>query len=201
MSDFDWQNLSGVEEVQFKCGYCDREIAPNAGYHCRSGGGGIYICPNCGRPTFINHYLQEYVNGYQTPQARLGNKIEGISDTGVEELYNEARDCTTIGAYTAAVMICRKILMNFAVAQKAKVGDNFASFVTYLADNGYIPPQGKPWVDQIRQRGNEANHEIILMYEDDANLILHFTEALLRINYEMPSFLAADAAKKAKRAP
>jgi hypothetical protein len=90
--------------------------------------------------------------------------------------------------------------MNFAVAQKAKVGETFTFYVTYLSDNGYIPHQGKTWGDQIRQRGNEANHEIILMHENDANLILHFTEMLLRFNYEMPSILATDAARKAKTA-
>jgi DNA-directed RNA polymerase subunit RPC12/RpoP len=195
MLDYDWQDLKSVGDKHYKCGYCGHEIAPNEGYHSRDGDGTIYICPNCRRPTFFD-YLH-----VQTPKIRLGNEVGGISDKGVESLYNEARDCTSVGAYTASVMVCRKILMNFAVAQKAKPGETFAFYVTYLSDNGYIPPQGKPWVDQIRQRGNDANHEIMLMHEGDADLILHFTEALLRFNYELPSILAADAAKKAKSTP
>jgi hypothetical protein len=195
MAIHEWINTQNITETQFKCGYCGSVTAPNVGYLDKYGNGAIFICPNCTKPT----YLED--EGIQIPNIRLGNDVSGITDQGVQSLYNEARDCTSTGAYTAAVMVCRKILMNFAVAQKANPGDTFVNYVTYLSDNGFIPPLGKPWVDQIRKKGNEANHEILLMGPDDANLILHFTEALLRFNYEFPAVLAADAAKKTKQTP
>jgi hypothetical protein len=61
-----------------------------------------------------------------------------------------------------------------------------------LGDNGFIPPNGKGWVDFIRQRGNEANHEIALMSEKDSFPLVLFTEMLLRFIYEMPWMLPVD---------
>jgi len=48
--------------------------------------------------------------------------------------------------------------MSIAVAQGAKEGQSFLSYVEYLANAGYVPPNGRHWVDHIRTKGNEANH-------------------------------------------
>lgn len=85
-------------------------------------------------------------------------------------------------------MLCRKILMNFAVSKGAKADKPFAFYVDYLADEGYVPPGGKEWVRSIKDVGNEANHEIPDIDPKRAALVLKFTEMLLRLNYE----LAAD---------
>jgi hypothetical protein len=37
------------------------------------------------------------------------------------------------------------------------------------AAKGYVPPNGKAWVDVIRTKGNEANHQIQLMNAGDAS--------------------------------
>jgi hypothetical protein len=39
--------------------------------------------------------------------------------------------------------------MNIAVAEGADEGKRFIEYVEYLADNGYVPPGGKGWVDQF----------------------------------------------------
>jgi len=44
-------------------------------------------------------------------------------------------------------------------------------------------------VDVIRQKGNEANHEIVVMTEADAQQIMAFVEHFLRTVYELPSML------------
>lgn len=82
--------------------------------------------------------------------------------------------------------------MNLAVAQGAKEGLKFIEYVKFLSDNGYIPPNGKHWVDHIRQKGNEATHEIALMNEADAKNILVFTEMLLKFIYEFPAMVNAN---------
>ena len=64
-------------------------------------------------------------------------------------------------------------------------------YVEYLSDNHYVPPGGKEWVDQIRKKGNEANHKIILMTKEDTEDILGFTEMLLRFVYEFPHKIAS----------
>ena len=191
MPTYKWQGTVVVGKSSYKCGYCDLEVAPNEGYFSlykshSSESAQIYICPKCNNPTFFNYHH------YQTPKPLLGRSISKIPDEDISALYQEARGCTSVGAYTGCVMICRKILMNLAVKEGALEGESFVSYVNYLFENGFVPPKGKTWVDAIRKRGNNANHEISLMKEKDANLMLHFVEGLLRFNYELPNMLEED---------
>jgi len=50
-----------------------------------------------------------------------------------------------------------------------------------------IPPDGKDWVDHIRKKGNEANHEIAIMAVGDAEELIIFCGGLLRFVYEFPA--------------
>jgi hypothetical protein len=111
-----------------------------------------------------------------------------VPDT-LNQLYQEARDSAAAGAYTGAVLLCRKMLMNIAVNQGAQENQSFQEYVKYLAGNNYIPPHGQGWVDYIRTRGNEATHEIALMTEQDAIALITFVEMLLRFIYEFPSMV------------
>jgi hypothetical protein len=104
----------------------------------------------------------------------------------VEQLYREARNAVAIGSYTAAVLGCRKLLMHIAVAQGAPAGKSFVEYVEHLADKGYVPPNGRGWVDHIRTKGNEANHEIRLMSKGDSEELVSFSEMLMKFIYEFP---------------
>ena len=77
--------------------------------------------------------------------------------------------------------------MNIAVAQGAKQGESFIAYVEYLANSGFVPPNGRGWVDHIRSKGNEANHEIRLMSQPEAEELISFLEMLLKFIYEFPS--------------
>jgi uncharacterized protein DUF4145 len=90
-------------------------------------------------------------------------------------------------AFTPAVLACRKILMNVAVHLQAKENQSFVDYVNYLASQGYIPPNGKHWVDHIRTKSNEANHEIRLMSKDEAETLIILTEMMLKFIYELPN--------------
>ena len=79
--------------------------------------------------------------------------------------------------------------MNISVHQGAKEGLKFIEYVEYLSRNGYIPPNGKMWVDHIRKKGNEATHEILLMNQQDASELISFIEMILRFIYEFPSMI------------
>jgi hypothetical protein len=76
--------------------------------------------------------------------------------------------------------------MNIAVGLGAPAGEPFMKYVEYLANKGYVPPNGKGWVDHIRKKGNEANHEITLMNKTDAEELIVFSEMLLKFIYEFP---------------
>ena len=77
--------------------------------------------------------------------------------------------------------------MNVAVNQGANKNKTFAYYVDYLAEQGYLPPNGEMWADHIRGKGNDANHEISTMGEEDAKVLIEFSEMMLKFIYEYPA--------------
>ncbi|MEX0983670.1 MAG: DUF4145 domain-containing protein [Actinomycetota bacterium] len=129
-------------------------------------------------------------NVKQFPGVAPGGGIEGVPQA-VGEAYEEARDAMAAGSNTASVLMSRKLLMNIAVAQGADEGKTFVEYVEHLAKDGYVPPNGKGWVDHIRSKGNEATHEVKIMSAEDAKELITFTEMLLRFIYEFPTRVPA----------
>lgn len=174
----------------YTCGYCGTLAGPSLSYRNiykdlkgrSSLNGDIYICPNCNKPTYI-------AQNEQVPGPILGGEIDHLPE-GIQELYEEARKCISANAYTSAVLSCRKLLMNVSVTKGADHGKSFASYVSFLESNHFIPPGSREWVDHIRKKGNEATHEIPSISQDDAIELLEFTEMLLRFVYELPGKMA-----------
>lgn len=178
-----WYRVSSGElGVSYNCGYCGSVSGPSSLYYVEGYDNSvrIYICPACNRPTYMNEYTKE-----QVPGPSVGNDVKYLPE-GIEELYAEARNCIKVNAYTSSVLSCRKLLMNISVTKGAEPGKRFVFYVTFLEDNHFIPPDGRGWVDHIRQKGNEATHEIPSIDKEDAFELLGFTEMLLRFVYEMP---------------
>jgi len=176
------------------CGYCSQPLASARGWAASKEGhpsimAYIYVCHHCTGPTFIDH------EGKQWPGVVFGNSVQDIPEKTVLDLYEEARRATGAGAYTAAVLCCRKLLMHIAVAKGAAGGGSFASYVDYLSVNHYISPEAKDWVDHIRDKGNEANHEIVIMPADDAKDLITFCEMLLKTIFEFPAVIRKKQAK------
>jgi hypothetical protein len=141
----------------------------------------IRICPHCSGPTFVNIPFEE-----QVPGVPYGNAVKHLPDD-IGQLYEEARSCMAGAAPTAAALCCRKILMHVAVERKAQEGKSFQHYVDYMDANHYIPAGAKAWVDQIRTKGNEANHEIKISTRKEGEEIVDFTEMLLKVIYDYPS--------------
>ncbi|CAH6820485.1 conserved hypothetical protein [Vibrio chagasii] len=182
-----WSQIQRIADKSYRCGYCGDQVSSDRGYKIGEYGdgsgyqrGGIYICTRCCGPTFFN------VDGFRSPAISFGNTVSHVP-TELNALYEEARRCTSQGCYTAAVLLCRKALMNIAVAQGAAENLRFIEYVNYLSENGYTPPNGRHWVDHIRRKGNEATHEIALMEEGDAKDLICFLEMLLKFIYEFPA--------------
>jgi len=140
----------------------------------------LYLCPFCGKP---NYFMPE---GRQYPGACPGEDVQALPGE-VEALYNEVRNCIASSCHTAGVLACRKLLMHITVAQGADEGKRFIDYVDYLAERGYVPPNGRGWVDHIRSKGNEATHEIKIMSPEDSKELLSFAEMLLKFIYEFPT--------------
>ena len=129
------------------------------------------------------------MNGKNTPGSAYGDEIADITDPAVKNLYDEARNCVSCNAYTASVMCSRKLLMNIVVSKGAKEGLTFAAYVDYLASKGYVPPEGKENLVHIKDKGNDANHEIAIMKEEDAKDLIDFLEMVLKFIYAFPAKL------------
>jgi hypothetical protein len=187
MSQHNWKNTQSFDSQSYECGYCSNSPASNNGYQGalkqrpRNKPEYICICHFCGKPTYITH------QGDQYPGVAYGESVEEIDDEQLGNLYEEARQCMAVNAYTASVMACRKALMNIAVDQDANEDLSFKEYVGYLADNDYVPPNGEDLVDHIRNKGNEANHEISAMTYDEAKELVDFTKHLLTFIYTLPA--------------
>lgn len=180
-----WSNPQSPPPKQYTCGYCGVVVGSDKGYigHHPNGSPSsdvIYICSFCRQPSYISSA------GKQTPGAAYGNRVEKLPPD-IETLYDEARRCMSVSGYTAVILCCRKLLMHVAVANGAPPGRPFIEYVDYLAANGYVPPSSRAWVDHIRSKGNEANHEIKLMSREEAEGLLSFVEMLLKLIYEFPA--------------
>lgn len=182
-----WYSTANLGNRGWRCGYCGRDVGGNVGYRRESGDGKrIYICPHCENPTAFIENDDGAVGQY--PGVAYGHEVEHLP-VSVSAIYGEVRRCIQYTAYTSAVLAMRKLLMHIAVEQGAEEGKSFVSYVEFLDENHWIPPNGKEWVDAIRKGGNEANHEIVVATEDDAKQLLDFVEMLLKFVYEFPSKL------------
>lgn len=178
-----WTNAGNIGSKSFTCGFCGNLVASSLGYNNSPTDWRIYICSHCSKPTFFD-------GDHQLPGVSPGESV-GHLPLDIESLYTEARKCVAASCHTAAVLLARKLLMNIAVAQGAPEGDTFIKYVEYLASKGYVPPNGQGWVDHIRKKGNEANHEIALMSKSDADDLILFIEMLLKFMYEFPNKIPA----------
>ncbi|MCH7721075.1 MAG: DUF4145 domain-containing protein, partial [Planctomycetes bacterium] len=104
----------------------------------------------------------------------------------VASVYEEARCAYSAEAFTGAVILCRKLLMNIAVQKGADSDNTFKGYVDHLETKHYTPPDSGVWIDKIRSLGNEANHELRVMSQEDAELAIEFSEMLLRFIFEYP---------------
>ena len=185
----EWYNLTGLKSKSYTCGYCGCVVGNDRGYYNSSDIGKqtdaekIYICPKCSKPTYFDKYRNQY------PGVKLGDSITNINKKEVEELYNEARSCFSINAFTSVALCCRKLLMNISVDLGADENKSFVYYVDWLDKNNYILPNAKGWVDQIRKIGNDATHEIHIISKKEAEKSLKFIEMLLRLVYEFPAMV------------
>jgi hypothetical protein len=146
----------------------------------------IYIYPVCDIPTFFLRDASGLL--VQIPDTPFSSTVNHLPED-IRNLYDEARGCMAINAYTASVLASRKLLMNIAVAKGAAEGLRFIEYVDYFVDQHFVPPNSREWVDHIRKKGNEATHEIALMGREDAEELLTFLEMLLKFIFEFPNRL------------
>jgi hypothetical protein len=140
-------------------------------------------------------------NAYVWNDNKLSPSVKPLSiPQGIPALelsvWKEIRECLSVGASTAAVMLCRKLLLHIAVTHgldpktdKDQSPTYFAA-VEHLQAIGLITPNMRRWVDRIKDVGNEANHELVPISFEVAMDVSIFTEQLLRLIFEMDELMA-----------
>jgi hypothetical protein len=152
----------------------------------------ILVCTACWRPNYFEGHRQ-------VPAPPVGaGPVEHLPDHVLSN-YREAIASQGAGAPTGAAILCRKILMNVAVHKGAAPNLHFVDYVDYLVNNHYVPPGSTDWVKHIKDRGNEATHEIEPVTSTDAIELLEFTESLLRYVFELPGKMRARRSQTSKK--
>ncbi|MCY1023982.1 DUF4145 domain-containing protein [Pyxidicoccus sp. MSG2] len=150
--------------------------------------GHLRFCEHCNYPTFIETFLQRPELDRQYPPPSFGEPLPGLpADLGT--LYEEARHCMAASAFTAAVMLTRKILLHIAAERgaPAKALERFWTALEYLFTSNTVPRTYASWVDRIRDLGNETNHRIQLCTKEKATDSMAFTTMLLKVLYVLPA--------------
>lgn len=135
-------------------------------------------CPACGQGS-VRTPLAPRVGFAVFPGALPASAVSNLP-SDVATAWTEARRAHSVAAYTAAEIMCRKILMHLAVdVAGSPPGQSFVSYVNDLEAGGYIMAGLKPVVDQIRNRGNKANHELPASTEQESIATMIITQHLL----------------------
>ena len=126
---------------------------------------------------------------YQTIKHFIDPSYLFINSTQVSDYYYECTKTLEAGAWTPSVQACRTLISYIAVSKGAKEGETFIFYIDFLYNEGYLPKDGKPWVEEIRKKGNEAVHKIETMEEKEAYQIMYLSAMLVRQVYEIPYIL------------
>lgn len=160
-----WAQPHPIREEEYTCGYCMRDVAPNQGYQTNVSNNFVAICPGCNRPSFLS-------SGKATPSVAFGAVVQNVP-ADANAIYN--------------ALGLRTLLAHIAVERSAKHGLKFHEYMQYLVDKHYVPTGREGWVDTLRERGNEAAHDLDIMNESEAKQLISFAEMILKVMYEFPA--------------
>jgi Domain of unknown function (DUF4145) len=102
-------------------------------------------------------------------------------------LFDEAAIAYTAGAFTASGMASRKVLMACACQEGDDEGKKFVQYVDYLLDKVIQIPKAKTAIAAIKNIGNDANHKLDFLNQDQAKRSLQIVTYLLTALYSLPA--------------
>lgn len=175
--------------LQYDCGACGQ---PNSGRLIastkREGDGAILNLCVCSCPKAEPAILTERGGKVvaQIPEVREFHVGENWP-ADLAQLYDEAAKAFAAGAYTAAAMLCRKVLMACACHEGDTDGKSFGAYVDYITQTVLTFPKAKDAIDKIRNIGNEANHRVQMVSRDNARRAMSIVNYMLSTIYSLPS--------------
>lgn len=145
-------------------------------------------CARCHDPLLVtqNYYPDPGDEGYGRANVLYPIKDFHINPAIPEPLRKalfEAILCLRAGAYTSAVVMCRRTIEGFA-KQNGIDKFNLEPAIRELFNKGIINSQIHEWAEELRLSGNEAAHNINVEFTaTDARDILDFTIAIMDFTY------------------
>lgn len=121
----------------------------------------------------------------QLPSLRVFHASEKWPDP-LRRLYEEAAKSFSAGAYKAATMVCRKLLMSAACEEGADEGGKFVDYVKHITENVLNFPRAKASIDAIRTIVNDANHVVEFVDQDEARRAMEIVTYMLDTLYAFP---------------
>jgi hypothetical protein len=190
-----------IPVLAITCGHCDHDVGAEVVFiegvdtaTLTSNGFKVPLnvtlwlrCPRCGQGSVRTPDRPGVFGGVVFPGSLPSSDVFNLP-ADVATAWAEARRAHSVGAYTAAEIMCRKILMHLAVdVAGSAAGKSFVAYVDDLDAGKYIMAGLKPVVDQIRSRGNKANHELPASTEQESITTMTITHHLLVGIYELPA--------------
>ena len=173
-----WEQLTQISSREYICYFCNKTVASSVGYKDNDCVSYIRICPHCNRPTYF------YGGRIQVPKPLPLSPVTGVEDN-VRDLFEEARKCISTESYTAVAMLCRKLLMNIAVDHGAEKNKKFQEYVEYIQAKNLVSKSAEELLTEIKDIGNDANHEISQVSKEQANQIIELTNEIINQIYRV----------------
>lgn len=168
-----------ADPIEYICGHCDAYICVGRGPTHSPGGYHIPKCYKCNLPTIFT------IDNKQYPPSGLPITVNGLPED-IDKAYKEVKECLVIGARTATNMLARKLLMNVAVDKGADENKAFTYYVDWMGKSEWNTTGLRLGLDRIKNKGNEANHEIKEVSKQDVEEIFELLTMFLRLVYEFP---------------
>lgn len=106
-------------------------------------------------------------------------RVNMNAPAAIQTAMNEAYACFHARAYTAAAIMCRKVLEGVCKEHGVKSG-NLMRMLKSMQDTGTIDAQLYEWSNALRHAGNEAAHDVDVAFSmEDASDSLEFTNAIV----------------------
>src|SRR5947209_7271488 len=134
---FNWNKPDTFRALEFVCCHCGRLVSSDGGYSGIEETNNlhqirIFICPNCRLPNTFRGSVSPGDPTFRwterSPSPPFGEKILDLPPD-INTVYEEARRCITVDAFSAAVMLCRKLLMHIAVERGDAAGKSYQAYV------------------------------------------------------------------------
>lgn len=184
-----FSNTSLQKTVSVICPHCNKEVAAVLHIDVTHGSFSeteslyyVMECPACMKPIILD-CIDEITFPGTLPFDNVKNLPENVST-----IYNECRKSCGDGCFTASVLLARTLLNHIAVDNGAKENQSFKYYVDYLIEN-YMPKNSSKWVDAIRVLANDSAHNLEIMRNEQAELVIKFLMYLLKFIYELPNEL------------